>query len=167
MSSRFAGRMEFGARALGNRSILANPSNPEIVRKINHKIKFRDFWMPFAPSILDRCQKKYIVNKKKLASNHMTMCFDATELGKRVLKAALHPGDFTVRAHIVKKKNNPEYWNLLEAFEEITGVGAVLNTSFNLHGYPIVSSIEQAIHVFENSDLDAMVIEDILIIRKR
>lgn len=162
---RFAGRMEFGARALGNRSILANPANAEIVKKINRQIKFRDFWMPFAPSVLDKYVDKYLVNPKRFLSDHMTFCFDTTVLGKKALAAAIHPADYTVRAHILRKNLNPEYYDLVENFAAITGIGALLNTSFNLHGYPIVCAPEHAVHVFENSDLDAMMLEDILVLR--
>jgi len=163
---RFTGRMEFGARALGNRSILANPSNPEMVKKINRQIKFRDFWMPFAPSILDKYTGKYIINPKSFSSDHMTTCFDTTSHGKNVLAAALHPADYTVRAHIVKRCLNKDYYELIEEYASITGVGALLNTSFNLHGYPIVRTPEQALHVFENSDLDAIILEDVLVKRR-
>jgi carbamoyltransferase len=162
---RFVGRMEFGARSLGNRSILANPANQEIVQKINRKIKFRDFWMPFAPSILDKYADKYLINPKKFTADHMTHSFDVTELGRKALIAAIHPADYTVRAHIVTRKNNQNYYDLIELFSELTGIGALLNTSFNLHGYPIVCTPEHAVHVFENSDLDGMVLEDILVMR--
>jgi carbamoyltransferase len=164
---RFSGKMEFGARALGNRSIITNPSNPNAVEKINKQIKFRDFWMPFAPSILDTYAEKYLVNPKYLLSDHMTLSFDVTQEGKNALIAAIHPADHTARAHIVNKSLNPDYYDLIEAFEKKTGIGAVLNTSFNLHGYPIVCTPKQAVHVFENSDLDAILLDDILVLRKR
>ncbi len=163
---RFAGRMEFGARSLGNRSIIANPSNQAIVRKINEAIKFRDFWMPFAPSILHEHTGRYIINPKGIRSDHMTICFDTTELGKKHLVAALHPYDYTVRPQIVRKELNPLYHELISEFEKLTGIGAVLNTSFNLHGYPIVGTPEYACHVFKNSKLDAILLEDVLVIRR-
>lgn len=164
---RFSGRMEFGARSLGNRSILANPANQKIVKKINNEIKFRDFWMPFAPSILDSFAAKYIKNPKGLPSDHMTTCFDTTDLGKQALAASVHPADYTVRAHILRKGINDPYYRLIEAFAKITGIGAVLNTSFNLHGYPVVRTADHAVHVFNNSELDAMVMEDILVTRNK
>jgi len=162
---RFAGRMEFGARALGNRSILANPSRLDVVRKINTQIKFRDFWMPFAPSIIDIYVDRYLVNPKKFLSDRMIFSFDLTEEGKKALIAAIHPADYTARAHIVTRELNTGYYELIKAFEEETGIGAVLNTSFNLHGLPIVCSPEQAVHVFENSNLDAMALKNVLVIR--
>jgi carbamoyltransferase len=164
--ARMAGRMEFGARSLGNRSILANPYLPDMVDRINQKIKKRDFWMPFAPSILDTYASRYLENSKNLLSDHMTHTFDCTSEGRKVLVAALHPADKTVRAHIVSRAINPGYYELLEHFADLTGVGAVLNTSFNLHGYPVVCFPEQAVHVFENSALDGMILEDVLILRE-
>ena len=163
--ARLKGRLEFGARALGNRSILANPANREMVRKINNKIKFRDFWMPFAPSILDSYADRYLINPKKFLSDHMTMAFDTTEEGREKLAAAIHSDDHTVRPQIVRRSTNPDYYDLIEEFAKITGIGAVLNTSFNLHGLPIVCNPQQAVQVFENSDLDGMVIGDYLIMR--
>jgi len=163
--ARFAGKMEFGARSLGNRSIIANPSNENIVKKINTQIKFRDFWMPFAPSILDSYVQKYLVNPKQLMSDQMTQTFDVTDLGKKDLIAALHPFDYTVRAHIVSRELNPDYYDLIKVFSQKTGIGALLNTSFNLHGLPIVCSPKNAIHVFDNCELDAMIIGDFLITR--
>ena len=97
----------------------------------------------------------------------MTFAFDVTEAGKKDLIAALHPADLTTRAHIVSKSINPAYYKLIKAFEAETGIGAVLNTSFNLHGYPIVCTPDQAVHVYNNSDLDGMILENILVLRKR
>ena len=94
----------------------------------------------------------------------MTFAFDVTEAAKKDLVAALHPADFTTRAHIVSESINPDYYKLIKAFEQETGIGAVLNTSFNLHGYPIVCSPNQAVHVFTNSDLDGMILEDMDVI---
>jgi carbamoyltransferase len=162
---RFDGSMEFGARSLGNRSILADPRRADIIEKINRQIKFRDFWMPFAPSVLANYADRYLINPKKLSSDHMTLTFCTTDEGKTALRAALHPADGTVRAHIIFRENNPEYFSLVEAFASLTGVGALLNTSFNLHGFPIVAEPKHLRHVFENSELDAMIVEDILITR--
>lgn len=160
------GRMEFGARALGNRSILANPSDPNIVRKINNQIKYRDFWMPFTPSILSERANNYIINPKNIDSPFMTIGFDSTPLAKQELIAAIHPADFTIRPQIVKKDQNPEYYDLIKEFEKITGIGGVLNTSLNLHGLPMVCSPNDAMEVMENSDLDMMYFGEILLIRK-
>lgn len=152
--ARFAGRMEWGARALGNRSILAHPEKLEVLSKINAQIKSRDFWMPFAPSILEEDSDKYFINKKKVPAPYMMMTFNATEEGKTKLKAAMHQYDNTLRPQVVSKDWNPDYYKLIQNFKKLTGIGGVLNTSFNLHGYPIVYSPEDAIYVFLKSKLE-------------
>jgi len=163
--ARCAGRMEFGLRALGNRSILADPRRPETVRKINTAIKYRDFWMPFTPTVLAECQNEYIVNPKGLRSPFMSMAFESTARARRELIAALHPADFTARPQILERSQNRGYHDLISAFYKLTGVGAMLNTSFNLHGEPIVLGPEQAIRTFEKSELDGLLLEDTLILR--
>ncbi len=156
--ARSCGRMEFGLRALGNRSILADPRRWETVRKINDAIKFRDFWMPFTPTILAEREGDYIVNPKGLQSPFMTMAFDSTPLARRELAAAMHPADMTVRPQILTERRNPEYYALIKAFEKETGVGGVLNTSFNLHGYPIALGPREAIFTLDNSELDGLLL---------
>jgi len=163
--ARCAGRMEFGLRALGNRSILADPRNPETVRKINEAIKFRDFWMPFTPSILAERELDYIVNPKRIKCPHMTMAFDSTPLARKELIAAMHPGDFTIRPQLLEEKHNPDYYALIKAFERLTGVGGVLNTSFNLHGDPVVLGPKEAMYTLENTDLDGLILGEFLITR--
>jgi carbamoyltransferase len=163
--ARCAGRMEFGLRALGNRTIMADPRDYRIVRKINEAIKFRDFWMPFTPTILAERESDYIVNPKNLSSPFMTMAFDSTELAQKELIAALHPADLTVRPQILLEEKNPGYYSIIKEFEKLTGVGGILNTSFNLHGYPIVLGPEQAIFTLENSELDGVLIGDYYIER--
>lgn len=160
---RCSGRMEFGARALGNRSILANPKFPNIVKKLNEKIKKRDFWMPFTPSILFERVKDYLVNPKNLSAPFMTIAFETTAKARQDLPGALHPADWTARPQFIKKDDNPEYYQLIKEFKKITGIGAILNTSFNLHGYPIILSPEDAMHVFENSDIDGVLLNKTLI----
>jgi carbamoyltransferase len=160
---RCSGRMEFGMRSLGNRSILADPRNPDTVKKINDAIKYRDFWMPFTPSILSERADDYIVNPKKLKSPYMTMAFDSTKLAQEHLAAAMHPADMTVRPQILEKQKNPEYHAIISEFEKRTGVGGVLNTSFNLHGHPIVLGPDESLFTMANSDLDAVVIGNFLV----
>ncbi len=162
---RCCGRMEFGARALGNRSIMANPKIPGIVQKINEKIKNRDFWMPFTPSILFERTNDYLINPKNLFAPFMTLAFETTAKAREDLPGALHPADFTARPQMVRQEDNPRYYELIKAFEKITGIGAVLNTSFNLHGYPVVLSPEDAIHVVENSDIDGVLLNNTLIMK--
>jgi carbamoyltransferase len=164
--ARVKGREEFGARALGNRSILANPSDYRVVAHINKMIKSRDFWMPFAPSILDVRANDYIENPKGVNSPYMMITFDSTLRGRDELTAACHPYDGTLRPQIVERSYNSDYYRLIEKFESLTGIGAVLNTSYNLHGEPIVSSPEDAIHTFENSGLLHLALGQYLISKK-
>jgi len=154
------GRMEFGARALGNRSIIADPRKVEIVKKINRKIKKRDFWMPFCPSILHERVNDYLLNPKGLESPFMTMAFETTKEAQKDIIATLHPADYTCRPQIIKKEENPFFYSIIKSFEHYTGVGALLNTSFNLHGYPIVNTPEDALHVFEQSKIDSLFLGD-------
>jgi carbamoyltransferase len=152
--ARLKGRMEFGARALGNRSILADPRNYAIVRLINQQIKSRDFWMPFAATILHECQHDYLRNPKNLIAPHMMLAFDTTLQGRAELPAAIHPYDYSVRPQILIEADNPDYYRLICEFRRLTGVGAVLNTSFNLHGEPIVCSPEDALYTLVRSGLE-------------
>lgn len=161
--ARFKGRMEWGARALGNRSILADPRDPDIIMTINEQIKKRDFWMPFTPSILEERADDYLVNPKKIFAPYMIMAFDSTELAKKDLRAAMHPYDFTVRPQVVRESWNPSYHKLIKEFEKRTGVGGVLNTSFNIHGEPIVCTPEDALSVFERSGLQHLALGEYLI----
>jgi carbamoyltransferase len=155
--ARFKGREEFGARAMGNRSILADASRPEVVKTINDAIKSRDFWMPFAPSLLDRREADYFVNPKNIPAPYMIMGFDSTERVDE-FRAACHPYDLTVRPQVVYRDWNPSYYRLLETFESITGRGILLNTSLNLHGYPIVSQPQDALKVLDESGLSWLAI---------
>ncbi|MBI1961759.1 MAG: hypothetical protein HYS37_00135, partial [Candidatus Rokubacteria bacterium] len=164
--ARCAGRMEFGARALGNRSILANPSDHRVVGVINRMIKSRDFWMPFAPSVLREREADYLVNPKGLASPYMMLAFPTNPKRRDEIVAALHPQDFTARAHIVDEAWNPAYHRVLREFEARTGIGAVLNTSFNLHGEPIVCAAEDAVDTFERSGLPHLAVGRFLISKK-
>ncbi len=161
--ARFAGRMEMGSRGLGNRSILADPRNVRIVEKINRLIKLRDFWMPFAPTILDESASKYIRDPKKLEAPFMILTFATTEPGKTSLPAALHRYDQTTRPQLLKTEVNLPYYQIIKEFEKLTGVGAVLNTSFNLHGRPIVCTPINALETFVKSGLEYLILEDYLI----
>ena len=161
------GRAEFGARALGNRSILANPSRRETVQKINEAIKNRDFWMPFALSILEEKLDEYIFNPKKLQSPFMAVSLDVRPEKNAQIEAGTHPYDKTVRPQAVSSKHAPEYHALISEFQKITGIPALLNTSFNLHGEPIVDTIADAIRTFELSGLDHLLINDSILISKK
>jgi carbamoyltransferase len=161
------GRAEFGARALGNRSILANPSRRETVQQINEAIKNRDFWMPFALSILEERLDEYIFNPKKLQSPFMAISLDVRPEKNSEIEAGTHPYDKTVRPQAVSSKEAPEYHALISSFQRVTGIPALLNTSFNLHGEPIVDTIADAIRTFELSGLDHLLIDDRILFSKR
>jgi len=163
--ARFSKRMEFGQRALGNRSILADPRRWESVERINSKIKYRDFWMPFTPSMMKEEADRLVENPKGLYSPFMTLAFDLKQDFRRDIPAAQHPSDKTVRPQMLKREDNPDYYDIIAAFKERTGMGVVLNTSFNLHGEPIVESPEDAISTFLRSDIDVLLFDHIAISR--
>jgi carbamoyltransferase len=163
--ARCKGRMEFGARALGNRSILADPSNQDVVRVINRMVKNRDFWMPFAPVVRRERMEEYFVNPKDLVSPYMMLTFDTRD-NFRDLIAAVHNADLTARPQVIEAQQNPDYYRLLQNFEAQTGRGVLLNTSFNLHGFPIVTTAKDAMNVFENSGLEYLNLGQ-LIVHKR
>lgn len=125
-----------------------------MIRVINDKIKNRDFWMPFAPAILKERADKYLVNPKGLSAPYTTIAFETHEIAQQHLAAGIHPADFTARLQMVDREQNPQFHALISEFEKLTGVGGVLNTSFNLHGEPIVRSAEDAYRVFELTDID-------------
>ena len=164
---RLAGRMEFGARALGNRSILARADSLNTVQKINAAIKMRDFWMPFAPAILWERGHDYVVNPGKLRAPYMILGFQSTPLARRELIAGLHPFDLSCRPQLVEREWNPKFHRLLTYFQELTGCGGLLNTSFNLHGDPVVCSPEDAIQTYLQSDLDVLTLESFVVWDRR
>jgi len=161
--ARFKGRCEFGARALGNRSILANAADTHAVRTINSMIKCRDFWMPFAPSVLAERSADYFRKPKPMPAPHMIMTFDTHAEKRSAIAAAIHPQDFTGRPQEVFEQTNPSYYKLIKYFEELTGEALILNTSLNLHGEPVVCSPEDALRVFDVSGLQHLAIENVLL----
>lgn len=163
--ARFSGRMEFGQRALGNRSILADPRRSKSVEKINNKIKYRDFWMPFTPTMLYEDVDRFLVDPKKMYSPYMMMAFDLKPEYEDVIPAVIHPADKTVRPQMLRRNDNPGYYEIISAFKERTGLGVVLNTSFNLHGDAIVESPDDAINTFLKSDLDILLFDHRAILR--
>jgi len=157
--ARCSGRVEFGPRALGNRSILADPRDLKVIGKVNFAIKQRDFWMPFAVSILEKRMRDYLVDAK--FTPYMIEAFDTTEKVDDII-AGTHPKDRTARPQIVNEWN-PSYKKIIETFEAKTGIGAVLNTSFNLHGYPLIGTPDVAISTLENSGLEWLALGNYLI----
>ena len=161
---RVSGRAEFGARALGNRSILADPSNLETKDKINLKIKNRDFWMPFAATVLqDHYLDFFEEVKEPQMYRYMTNAIPVKESARNRIIAACHQGDWTCRAQFLRADDNPDYYDLIYEFGQISGNFLILNTSFNIHGFPIVNNWQQAINVFLEGDLDGLILENFLI----
>lgn len=154
--ARAKGAAEFGARALGNRSILARADSLPAVRTINEAIKNRDFWMPFAPAVLAERAGRYYQKPKSVESPYMMFAFRTRPERRAALAGAQHPYDFTTRPQEVRAEHNPDFHRLLEEYESITGEAAVLNTSFNLHGEPIVYRAKDAVDVFMRSGLQYM-----------
>jgi len=154
--ARAKGAVEFGARALGNRSILARADSPTAVREINTMVKNRDFWMPFAPSVLADRASDYYEKPKPVASPYMMLGFRSRPEKRAAFSAAQHPCDFTTRPHEVIEKHNSDYYRLLKEYESRTGEGILLNTSFNLHGEAIVYRASDAVDVFLRSGLNYM-----------
>jgi carbamoyltransferase len=160
---RLKGRAEWGARALGNRSILANPSSKDNVKLINEMIKGRDFWMPFATSLLYEERHKYLHVVKDHFAPYMAITFDTKEEAHKDIIAALHPYDLTSRPQIVTQEMNPSYHTLIKHFNTLTGIGGILNTSFNLHGEPNVETPRDALRTFLNSGLPYVAVGDYLV----
>lgn len=156
----FQGRMETGPRALGARSILANPAKAVTKDYINTHVKNRENWRPFAPSILYEAKDEYLIKAKE--SPFMALSFEVSEETKAKIPAVIHI-DNTTRAHLVKKEINPRYWLLIDEFRKISGIPAVLNTSFNISGEPIVCTPEDALRTFYASGMDYLAIGDFLV----
>ena len=156
----FQGRMEFGARALGNRSILASPTDPKMREKLNYVIKKREGFRPFAPSVLEDRAYKFFELKEPVP--HMNQVVKAKV---DFLPAATHI-DGTCRVQTVNREQNPKYYKLIEEVGRTTGIPVVLNTSFNLKDQTITISPKQAIERFLKSDIDYLVIDNFLIKKK-
>jgi carbamoyltransferase len=160
----FQGRFEWGPRALGNRSILADPRSDSMKEVVNTKIKFREPFRPFAPVILrDRAAEyfDYPDVEKHEAPRYMLMVAPFKEDKQDKVQAVCHMG--TGRLQTIERETNPRYYGVVERFGQITGVPVVLNTSFNLRGEPIVSTPKEAFNTFKNSDIDMLVLENFLV----
>lgn len=159
----FQGKMEIGPRALGNRSILANPSIKGMKDNLNIKVKGRENWRPFAPSILEEYADNLLLDIKD--SPFMILESRVRKENVAKISEATHV-DGTVRSQTVSKKTNLRYWKLINEFRKITDIPALLNTSFNLSGEPIVCSPEDAVLVFYRSKIDFLVLGDYLVAKK-
>ncbi len=151
------GRAEFGPRALGNRSILADPRDADMPNKINARVKFREAFRPFAPSILHEFGDEYFEHYQEAPYMERTLKFKP-EVWEKV-PGVVH-NNHSGRLQTVKQEWSEHYYKLIKAFYDITGIPILLNTSFNVMGKPIVHSVEDAISVFYTTGLDALVIED-------
>lgn len=174
----FQGRMEWGPRALGNRSILADPRNPDMQKKLNLKIKFRESFRPFAPSVLAEDASEffemdgdspYMLIVAQVAKKHKieTSANVSEELFNRLyqlrsdIPSVTHV-DYSARIQTVHKETNSRYWQLINAFKELTGYGLLVNTSFNVRGEPIVATPIDAYQCFMRTEMDWLVINDCL-----
>ncbi len=160
----FSGKAEFGPRALGNRSILADPRFPQNRDFINKKIKFRASFRPLAPSVLEEFADEYF-ETAGTTSPYMLYTF-AVRIDKRKVIPAVTHVDGSARIHTVNKQQNKRYWQLLYEFYKLTGVPVLLNTSLNGKDEPIVNTPDEAIQTFLNSNLDVLILEDFMLIKK-
>ena len=176
----FQGRMEFGPRALGGRSILGDARNEKMQKKLNLKIKYRESFRPFAPSVLNEVRKEYFeINsespymllvqpvtqtcRKELPDNyHELELRDKLYHVRSEIPAVTHI-DFSARIQTVHRETNPRYWELINSFKALTGTGLIVNTSFNVRGEPIVCTPEDAYRCFMRTEMDYLVIEDYIL----
>jgi len=156
----FQGRMEFGPRALGSRSILADARDPEMNAKVNNAVKFREWWRPFAPSLKKEAASEYL--ESATDSPFMILTAQVRPEKRGVIPSVTHV-DGSARPQTVEKEINPLYWRLLDEFEKRTGVPVIMNTSFNLRGEAIVHTPTDAVRTFFSSGMDALVIGSFLV----
>jgi carbamoyltransferase len=151
----FQGRMEFGPRALGHRSILADPRDPEMNAKVNNAVKFREWWRPFAPSMLKEVAGEYL--EHACDSPFMILTNPVRPEKRNIIPSVTHV-DGSARPQTVEKDINPLYWDLINEFGKRTGVPVIMNTSFNLRGEAIVNTPTEAVRTFFSSGMDALII---------
>ena len=151
----FQGRLEGGPRALGGRSILADPRDTRSRDRVNGAVKFREYWRPFCPSITEEAAPRYLQQPK--SAPFMILAFDATDAAVEEIPVVVHV-DRTMRVQTVDERANPPCYRLLKAYERRTGVPALLNTSFNVKGEAVVASPRDALRTFWSTGLDALAI---------
>ncbi|PCJ27655.1 MAG: hypothetical protein COA97_03290 [Flavobacteriales bacterium] len=176
----FQGRMEFGPRALGNRSIIGDPRNTEMQKKLNLKIKYRESFRPFAPSVLAEDADKYFdINgvspymltvqlvkesiRKKMSDNYQSLPMKEKLYQQRSSLPSITHVDFSARIQTVHKETNPKYWELINTFKQKTDCPLVINTSFNVRGEPIVCSPEDAYRCFMRTEMDFLVLNNYIL----
>ena len=175
--------MEFGPRALGSRSILADPRSEKMQKELNLKIKFRESFRPFAPSVLREDVNKWFeidydspymllvsdVKKEKQismsANDDKLFGIDKLNIKRSSIPAITHV-DYSARIQTVHKETNPKYYDLINEFKKITNCPVLVNTSFNVRGEPIVCSVEDAFNCFMGTNLDILVIENFILFKE-
>jgi len=156
----YQGRSEFGPRALGNRSFIANPADPNMKDILNSRVKFREWFRPFAPSVIEEfCQDYFDIDVPS-----PFMLYTCPVKNRELVPSITHI-DGTARVQTVNKEDNPKYYELIKEVEKYTGIPMVLNTSLNINGQPIVESIEEALDLFEQSDIDGIVINNRMLLK--
>ena len=156
----FQGQYEHGPRALCNRSIIADPSVPGTYKKVNDRLQRNDF-MPFAPVVIDKyANSVFKVTKSRYTAEFMTMLYDTREEWQNKIPAVVHPVDKTARIQIVTENSNPKFYELINQFNDLTDIPVLLNTSFNVHGEPIVCHPREGFVHLENGIVDKLVIND-------
>jgi carbamoyltransferase len=178
------GRMEFGPRALGGRSILGDPRNEEMQKKLNVKIKYRESFRPFAPSVLaEECQQYFehdsispymllVQPVRKERRKVLPAGFDSFSLKDKLyylrsdMPAVTHI-DFSARIQTVHQETNPRYYELIQEFKKLTGYGVIVNTSFNVRGEPIICTPEDAYRCFMRTEMDFLVVGNFVFDKKK
>ncbi|MDX8409854.1 MAG: carbamoyltransferase C-terminal domain-containing protein [Mariprofundales bacterium] len=160
--ARAAGRMEYGPRALGNRTLFASCGDQTINQWLNEKLQRTEF-MPFAPIIMEQHASEYFPDwrPQHVTARFMTITYDASDEAKAKIPAAIHV-DGTARPQVLRQQDNPEVYAILEAYYALTGVPALINTSFNMHEEPIVCTASDAVRAFQLGHLDALICADLL-----
>jgi carbamoyltransferase len=179
----FQGRMEFGPRALGNRSILGDARNPEMQKKLNLKIKYREGFRPFAPSVLEEDIAEYFqldrqspymllvapINEERQVplpdDYHTKPLYERLYFLRSDLPAITHV-DYSARIQSVSRRTNSRYWHLINEFKTLTGCGLIVNTSFNVRGEPVVCTPEDAYRCFMRTEMDYLVLGDYVLDKK-
>lgn len=163
--ARADGKMEYGPRALGNRTVMAPCNDPSINQWLNHKFARTEF-MPFAPVILQEHAQEYFPawQEKHITAHYMTITYDVSELAKQNIPAAVHV-DNTARPQVLRREDNPDYYDIIKEYFALTGVPSVINTSFNMHEEPIVRTADDAIRAFQAAQLDALILGPFLLQR--
>jgi carbamoyltransferase len=161
----FQGRMEYGPRALGNRSVLARPDRPDLRDRLNLVLKRRVWYQPFCPSMLESEAERMLADWTGRRNTSMTMAYDVSMCFRSRLAGVVSVNG-TCRPQIIRDDEPGEFADLLRAARERWGAGVVLNTSFNIHGEPVVCSPDEAIEVFQRSGADALAIGPFLIERR-